>query len=92
MQLEKLIDAAAAIAGSQSKLARILETDANIVTAWKTGRRACSAEDRALLADVAGVDPLEEVIEALLERVEGKPKAERLRAVLRGRQEGVRNF
>ncbi len=92
MQLEKLIDAAAAIAGSQSKLARILETDANIVTAWKTGRRTCSAEDRALLADVAGVDPIQEVIEALLERVEGKPKAERLRTVLRGKAEGVRNF
>jgi len=89
MQLEKLIDAAAAIAGSQSKLARILETDANIVTAWKTGRRACSAEDRALLADVAGVDPLAEVIEALLERVHGKPKEARLRQVLRTRLESV---
>jgi hypothetical protein len=38
------------------------------------------------------VDPIQEVIEALLERVEGKPKAERLRTVLRGKAEGVRNF
>ena len=87
MQLEKLIETASTIAGSQSKLARMLDTDANIVTAWKTGRRTCSPEDRALLADIAGVDPIEEIAEALMERCEGKPKAERLAEIFRKRKE-----
>jgi ribosome-binding protein aMBF1 (putative translation factor) len=87
MRLENLIEQASAIAGSQSKLARMLDTDANVVTAWKTGRRTCSPEDRALLADIAGVDPIEEIAEALLERCEGKPKAERLAEIFRKRKE-----
>lgn len=45
-----------------------------------------------MLADLAGVDPLPEIAEALLERVKGKPKEDRLREILRKRIELVGNL
>lgn len=92
MQLEKLIERAAAIAGSEYKVAKALGIPPQQVCDWKAGRRTCGPEDRALLADVAGVDPMPEIAEALLERVAGKPKEARLRDVLRNRLNIVGNF
>lgn len=69
MKLEKLIERAAAIAGSEYKVAKALGIPPQQVCDWKAGRRTCGPEDRALLADVAGVDPMPEIAEALLERV-----------------------
>jgi hypothetical protein len=89
MQLCELLDRAGASTGSDYKTAKALGTTPQVVSDWRAGRRTCTAEDRALLADVAGVDPLAEVVEALLERVEGKPKEARLRQVLRARLESV---
>lgn len=92
MQVKELIEAAEKVAGSPTAIAHILGIKPPIVFAWKSGSRTCSAEDRALLADIAGVDPLPEIAAAMLERFSGKPQADRLATVLHRRLEGVRNF
>lgn len=81
MELKKLIEKAAAIAGSEYQIAKTLAIPQSHVTEWKHGTRTCSAEDRALLADLAGVDPFPEIRDAMLERWAGKPKAEALAKV-----------
>lgn len=92
MQLKDLIDKAESIAGGTTALARLIGTPATHIHNWKSGIRACQAEDRALLADAAGVDPLPEIAEAMAERWAGKPKGERLKAVLTKRLKSVGNF
>lgn len=92
MQLNVLIEQAAAIAGSEYKVAKALGVTPQQVCDWKAGRRTCSPEDRALLAEVAGVDPIAEIAEALAERWEGKPKGERLRELFARRLQGVAKF
>lgn len=81
MQLKELIEKAALIAGSEYKIAKSLAIPQSHITEWKHGTRSCSAEDRALLADLAGVDPFPEIKEAMLDRWAGKPKAEALAKV-----------
>lgn len=56
MQLEKLIEAAASKAGGYTKLAEELDIPHTHVSGWKAGTRTCSAEYRALMADIAGTD------------------------------------
>lgn len=85
MQLNLLIEKAALIAGSEYKVAKQLGIPQSHVWGWKNGTRTCAPEDRALLADIAGVDPYPEVIEAMIERWEGKPKGERLKEALLSR-------
>lgn len=92
MQLEKLIDAASAIAGSEYKLAKELGIPQSHIWAWRHGTRTCSAEDRALMADLAGVDPWAEIAEAMTERWAGKPKGDRLRAIFSRRLQSVGNL
>lgn len=92
MQLAKLIDLAASVAGSEYKVAKNFGIPQSHISEWKNGKRTCTAEDRALLADMAGVDPIPEIAEALLERVAGKPKEARLRDVLKNRLKPVGNF
>lgn len=92
MRLNVLIEQAAAIAGSEYKVAKALGVTPQQVCDWKAGRRTCSPEDRALLAEVAGVDPIAEIAEALAERWQGKPKGERLRELFARRLQGVAKF
>lgn len=92
MRLNLLIERAASIAGSEYKIAKSLGIPQSHITGWKHGTRTCSAEDRALLADLAGVDPLPEIAEAMAERWAGKPKGERLREVLTRRLANVGNL
>lgn len=82
MQLAQLIERAEAVTGSTSAVARALGVPNPVVFGWKNGSRTCAAEDRALLADLAGVDPFPEIAEAMLERWAGKPKAEALARAL----------
>ena len=89
MQLAELIKRAEDVAGSTSAVAKALGVPNPVVFGWKNGSRTCTAEDRALLAEIAGADPLTEVVEALLERWDGKPKGERLRTVLLARLQSV---
>lgn len=92
MQVQRLLDEAKKRTGSDSGTARELDVRPQIVSDWRAGTRTCTAEDRALIADVAGIDPMPEIAEALLERVAGKPKEARLRDVLMNRLKLVGNF
>jgi hypothetical protein len=90
MQVAKLVELAEkASGGTPTELAKILGVKPPVVFGWKSGDRTCTAEDRAILADIAGVDPLPEIAEALIERCEGKPKGERLRNLLISRLQSV---
>ena len=91
MQVCQLLDCAAKVTGSDYQTAKMLGVERQMVSNWRTGSRTCSAEDRALLADLAGVDPLAEMLEAIQERWAGKPKGERLRAVFAKRLQIVGN-
>lgn len=82
MQLVELIDKAAKAAGSDYKLAQQLGVGRSLVSDWRHGRKPCSLEDRALMANIAGVSAVYEVITGMLERHAGTPKGERLAAVL----------
>lgn len=92
MKIAMLIARAAENLGSEYQVAKAMEVTPQRLSNWKTGQQTCTAEDRALLADMAGVDPIPEIAEALLERVAGKPKEARLRDVLKSRLNLVGNF
>lgn len=92
MQIEQLIAKASAKVGSEYKVAKAIGATPQRLSDWKTGRATCMAEDRALLADLAGEDPLQEIVAALMERAAGKPKEARLRDVLKNRLNIVGNF
>lgn len=92
MQLEKLIEAAASKAGGYTKLAEELDIPHTHVSGWKAGTRTCSAEYRALMADIAGADPIAEVVQAIIDRSANKSRGERIKAVLLERLGTVGNF
>ena len=81
-QVIDLITRAAAVTGGDSATARRLGVPPQMVYMWKTGRKPCPPEDQAQLAQIAGVDPVQALIRAHLERHEGTPKGERLFTLL----------
>lgn len=80
--LQFLIESAAKVAGSENKLAQMLGIKQQHVNAWKHGTRTATPEDQALLAAIAGFDPVQTLARATVEKWEGKPKGDRLRKVL----------
>ncbi len=82
MLLNDLIDKASAIAGSDYKLAKLLGVSTGAVCDWRAGRRSCAPEDWALLAHVAGLDPEEALIRAVLAKHRDSKKGERLTTAL----------
>lgn len=80
--LQFLIAAASEIAGSEGKLAIMLGIPQQHVNNWKHGKRTATPEDQALLASVAGFDPVQTLARATVEKWEGKPKGDMLMRVL----------
>lgn len=92
-QLNFLIEKSAAIAGSEYKLAQMLGMQPQTISAWKSGRRPCSATDRAALAGVAGMNAAEEAIEGLLEGIDlESPKGQRAAEALKAALKKIRNL
>lgn len=81
-ELNFLIDAASKVAGSDYKLAQALEVPRQHVSAWRKGTRAAGPDDQALMAGLAGFDPVQTLARATVEKWEGKPKGDRLMRVL----------
>lgn len=81
-ELNLLIDRAASIAGSDYKLAQALGVSRQRVSNWRHGQQACSPEDCALIAMVAGLDPMAELARAIVRKHEGSRKGEMLRKAL----------
>ena len=77
-QLNELIDKAAAIAGSDGKLAKVIRQTRTTMSDWRHGRRTCTPEDVSILAAVAGLNAEEWLIRAMLEKHAGTEKGELL--------------
>lgn len=55
--LNELIERASKAAGSDYKLAQLLETSRQTVSNWKHGHKTCPVGDVALMAEIAGLEP-----------------------------------
>lgn len=80
--LNVLIDKASAIAGSDYKLAQSLGVPRGHISDWRHGRRTATPADQALMAHVAGLDPVTVLARATVEQFEGKPKGDMLMRAL----------
>src|SRR3989344_5023470 len=87
MPLKIAIERAAAIMGSQRDLAAALGERENHVSSWKSGARPCTLDKRIKIAQIAGKDPTQAVLEGLAAQLDendewqGKAK-ETLNAIL----------
>jgi plasmid maintenance system antidote protein VapI len=59
MQLQQLIEQAAANAGTATALAKQLGVSPQRITEWKNGHRPCPLHSQAQIAELAGIDPKE---------------------------------
>ncbi|CAM8659932.1 Cro/C1-type helix-turn-helix domain [Comamonadaceae bacterium] len=76
--LGQLIDLASEAAGSDYKLAAMLETSRSTLSQIKAGKRPCPLGDVALMAEIAGLKPEEWVARALVAQYEGTSKGDKL--------------
>ena len=74
MTLIFAIEKAAAIAGTQAKLAEMLGERQQHVSNWKAGTRTCTIEKRIKLAQIAGLDPKRAAVEGLIEHLDETDK------------------
>jgi plasmid maintenance system antidote protein VapI len=80
--LNILIDKASEIAGSDYKLAQQLGVGRQTVSNWRHGRKTATPADQAILAHVAGLDPVVTLARATVEQHEGKAKGDQLMRAL----------
>jgi transcriptional regulator with XRE-family HTH domain len=76
-RLNKLIDQAAAKAGSDNKLAEMLGKDRQLVSNWRHGHKSPSVEVQAELASIAEVAAPLTVLDSLIEAA-NEPRRTRL--------------
>lgn len=81
-RLVKLIEEAAKVAGSESKLAAMVEETRQNLSGWKHGKRACPVEAQILMAAIAKQDIDQVMKEALIERNAGTTRGEKLVSAL----------
>ena len=81
-QVPELIETALAVAGSQAELARLLKVAPPNITVWKKEEKPCPPEDQARLAAIAGIDPVQTLVRAHIEKHEGTEKGDQLARVL----------
>lgn len=77
-----LIDKAKSIVGSDAAVARALGVVPQRIANWRNGNASCSPEDQALLAAVAGLDPIAELARATVRKHEGSKKGDLLMRAL----------
>lgn len=76
--LSQLIEQAAAHAGSEYKLAKLIGVPQQNLSAWKHGRKSCPVADQVLMADIAGLKPEEWAARALIAQHQGTEKGDKL--------------
>ena len=82
MRLKLLIEKAAAIVGSQARLAVLLDELPPHISNWKKGTRPCNARHRILMAQIADVDIAHAALDGIIDdalRTGDKLVAESLR-------------
>jgi len=77
-----LLDAAAKKTGSDYKTAELLGRPRQEISNWRHGHKNPQPEDHALIAALAGLDPEEALVRAVLAKHADTPKGERLLSVL----------
>lgn len=75
MQAPELIKRAEIAAAGTSALARALGVPQQHVSDWKGERRTCPPDMRARMADMCGLDPVAEALEALAEGLSEQRRA-----------------
>lgn len=81
-ELNLLIDQASGIAGGDSKLGRQMGVTAQRICDWRAARRTATPEDQALLAAIAGMDPVQVLARAMVQKHEGTKKGDQLMRAL----------
>lgn len=76
MTLIFTIEKAAAIAGTQAKLAEMLGERQQHVSNWKAGTRTCTIEKRIKLAQIARLDPKRAAVEGLMDQLDETDKVQ----------------
>lgn len=80
--LDQLIDKASEAAGSDYKLAELLEVSRGNIGDWRKGRRSCPVADQTLMAGIAGLDAAAWHARATVAQYEGTSKGDKLYRVL----------
>lgn len=80
MDVKELIEAAAKVAGSQVKLAALLDMAAPTLIQMKNGTRPCNWRVRGKLRAVLGEDPTRAFISAMAEDLDGSENADEKKA------------
>lgn len=81
-QIPELIDKALEKTGTVSALGKALGIPPAMVSMWKSGAKPCPPEDQARIAAVAGIDPIQTLVRAHIEKHEGTEKGDQLARVL----------
>lgn len=81
-ELNLLIDKGSVIAGSDAKLARLIGAYPQNISNWRHGSAPCPPETQALIAHVAGLDPVAELARATVRKFEGDKKGDLLMKAL----------
>lgn len=76
--LDQLIEQASKAAGSDYKLAQMLEQPRSAVSMWKAGTRHCPVGDQVLMAELAGLQTTEWLARAVVSQYEGTSKGDKL--------------
>lgn len=76
--LDRLLDSASEKAGSDYKLAQLLEVHRATVSQWRKGTKTCPAGDVALMAEIAGFKSEEWLARAVIAQYEGTAKGDKL--------------
>lgn len=80
--LDQLIDLASSKAGSDYKLAKMINVPRQNLSAWKHARKTCPVADVVLMAEIAGLDAHAWSARAIVKQYEGTPKGDMLYRVL----------
>lgn len=80
--ISTLLDRAKEKTGTDANTAKALGVPFQTVSNWRHGRKTPQPEDFALVAALAGLDPEEALIRAVLEKHANKRKGEQLLSVL----------
>lgn len=81
-QIPELIDRALEKTGTVSALGKALGIPPAMVSMWKNGTKPCPPEDQARIAAIAGIDPIQTLVRAHIEKHEGTEKGDQLARVL----------
>lgn len=80
-KMKTLIDKASKVCFSDGNLATQLGVAPSVISDMRHGHRTMSPETAAMLADIAGVNPVLAAIEAMLTRAEGTSRGLKLREI-----------